>query len=162
MHSGEDDASLTAPAWDDLLSMPERDKIADTSYNAAAGRLLVRGRRRLGFKQADMAAEIAATLGVPVSQSALSGWENGTRSVPGAVLAVILERCASPIDGLVNGEESEVSGEVVKLSGEISRIGASVATALETLANPSSETPAQRAARLLVMAREIRSLLEGG
>lgn len=162
MQSEEREPFLTSPAWDDLSSMSERDKMADTAYNASAGRLLLRGRRLLGMKQAEMAVELASLLGLPVSQSALSGWENGTRSVPGAVLAAVLERCAVPIDELLDGSAAETSGALHRLAGDMASLSATVAGALETLAKPGSETPAQRAARLLAMAREIRSRFEDG
>src|SRR5215472_18671707 len=66
----------------------EEGRFAATWQNKAAGRALRAARLALGpqrAKQSAFAATLSRELGVPVSHTALSGWETGRRSIPAAV-----------------------------------------------------------------------------
>jgi transcriptional regulator with XRE-family HTH domain len=146
---------------ENLHEVSDRDKMADTTQNAAAGQFLVQVRRALELKQLDLAGALAEKLGVPVSQSTLSGWENGTRSVPGAAIVASLELLGRRLEA---GESAPLAlrDEVGKLGGDVRRLGDGLVRALEALAEPTvgQRTSAQRADRILDIALEIRRLLD--
>jgi hypothetical protein len=65
------------------LRSGEEGRFAATWQNKAAGRALRAARQ--GTTQADFAAVLSRDLGVPISATALSGWETGRRQVPAPV-----------------------------------------------------------------------------
>jgi len=146
---------------DNVVDLPEHDKMADTPQNAAAGQFLVNCRRAVELKQVDFAATLADRLGVPISQSTLSGWENGTRSVPGAVIVAGLELLGKSLETGREAAPLALREEVGKLGGDIQRLGDGLARALEALGEPGTgpRTSAERASHIRDIALEIRELL---
>jgi len=65
------------------LRVGEEGRFAATWQNKAAGRALRAARQ--GATQSDFAAALSRDLGVPISATALSGWETGRRQVPAPV-----------------------------------------------------------------------------
>lgn len=65
------------------LRSGEEGRFAATWQNKAAGRALRAARQ--GAKQSDFAAVLSRDLGVPISTTALSGWETGRRQVPAPI-----------------------------------------------------------------------------
>jgi transcriptional regulator with XRE-family HTH domain len=65
------------------LRSGEEGRFAATWQNKAAGRALRAARQ--GVTQSDFAAALSRDLGVPISATALSGWETGRRQVPAPV-----------------------------------------------------------------------------
>jgi transcriptional regulator with XRE-family HTH domain len=61
----------------------EEGRFAATWQNKAAGRALRVARQRA--RQSEFAAALSRELGVPISATALSGWETGRRQVPAPV-----------------------------------------------------------------------------
>jgi transcriptional regulator with XRE-family HTH domain len=134
----------------------ERDKMADTPQNAAAGRFLVRARKHLELTQGEFAAALSASLGVNCSPSTVSGWETSTRSVPGAAIEAALALMGRSFDEEL--AEAVPASEVDELRVEVRKMGAGIVRALEAMAErPSSRTEATR--RILDIALEIREML---
>ena len=84
-------------------------RLANTRQNRAAGRALRAARLSLGpqgSKQTAFAATLGRELGIPFTATAVSGWENGKRSVPGAVLVAAAMVTGQSFDALF-GEAGE-------------------------------------------------------
>jgi len=84
-------------------------RLANTRQNRAAGRALRAARLSLGSqgsKQTAFAATLSRELGMPFTATAVSGWENGKRSVPGAVLVAAAMMTGQSLDALL-GEAGE-------------------------------------------------------
>jgi transcriptional regulator with XRE-family HTH domain len=94
------------------VSEGHEGRIAATRHNRAAGKALRAARLSLGpqgSKQAAFAATLGRELGMPFTATAVSGWENGKRSVPGAVLVAAAIVTGQSLDALLGeAEEPEV------------------------------------------------------
>jgi transcriptional regulator with XRE-family HTH domain len=121
-------------------------RLANTRQNRAAGRALRAARLSLGpqgSKQTAFAATLSRELGMPFTATALSGWENGKRSVPGAVLVAAAMITGQSLDALF-GEAGEpdvvqwvetlgLPQRVLELEEELRQHGALLATAMNDL-----------------------------
>ncbi len=77
----------------------EEGRFAATWQNKAAGRALRAA--RLGAKQSDFAATLSQELGIPISTTALSGWETGRRQVPAPVWVAAAMASSQSLDALL-------------------------------------------------------------
>lgn len=128
--------------------------MVDSPYNVEASAFLQSARKTLGLRQADLAVELGKRLGVPVSQSALSGWETGVRTVPGPVLAVVLEQLGHALGEL--GTMERVEPDVAaRLGAQVQAVSSLVAEALDTLAERPTKTNVDRIRDLARRAHEV-------
>jgi hypothetical protein len=84
-------------------------KLAASWQNKAIGRALRAARLALGegsSKQAAFAARLSRDLQMPLSATAVSNWESGRRTVPGAVLLAAATAASESMDALL-GESGE-------------------------------------------------------
>jgi transcriptional regulator with XRE-family HTH domain len=77
----------------------EEGRFAATWQNKAAGRALRAARR--DAKQSDFAAALSRELGIPISTTALSGWETGRRQVPAPVWVAAAMASSQSLDALL-------------------------------------------------------------
>src|SRR5260370_38645153 len=77
----------------------EEGRFATMWQNKAAGRALRAARAEA--KQAEFAAALSQELGIPVSTTALSGWETGRRQVPVPVLMAAAKIANGSLDALL-------------------------------------------------------------
>lgn len=131
------------------------DRMATTLQNAEAGRFLATARHELRLSQSQFVKRLTTELGLPVSQSALSGWETGGRSVPAATIVVALGLLGLRLTVGDSSVEGVPGDRLYRVEESLKLIGSRVATALDLLAE-AGEAP--EAAREL--AREIRAGLD--
>lgn len=77
----------------------EEGRFAATWQNKAAGRALRAARQ--AAKQSEFAATLSQELGIPISATALSGWETGRRQVPAPVWMAAAMAAGQSLDALV-------------------------------------------------------------
>lgn len=108
-------------------------KMAGTWANKAVGRWLAHQREKRFGTQPRLSAYLFEHLGVPVSTSAISGWENGNRQMPAAVLAVTLMANKDPanaarllVRSLRAGPPESPESKLARAEVEIARLRAAL------------------------------------
>jgi len=88
----------------------DEGRLATTWQNKAAGRALKAARLSMSeqgeTRQTEFAARLSRELGVQLSSTAVSNWENGRRSLPSAVLVTAALAAGQSLDALL-GEAGE-------------------------------------------------------
>jgi transcriptional regulator with XRE-family HTH domain len=83
----------------------DEGRLAASWQNKSLGRALRAARLAFGdggSKQAAFAARLSRDLGIPVSTTAVSNWENGKRTVPGPVLLAAATAAGESLDALLS------------------------------------------------------------
>ncbi|MGH7882488.1 MAG: helix-turn-helix domain-containing protein [Candidatus Dormibacteraceae bacterium] len=154
-----------------LMEQEQREaddgKLATTWQNRAAGRALRVARSSMTdgiSKQAAFASRLSRQLGIPISVSSLSNWENGRRTVPGAVLLEAAFTSESSLDAIL-GEvgEPEVTNWAEKLGfpERVAELEMQMAAQKETIRS-LAQIREELAASGQTMARVVNALDEAG
>ncbi len=145
-------------------------RLANTRHNRAAGRALRAARLSLGpqgSKQTAFAATLGRELGMPFTATAVSGWENGKRSVPGAVLVAAAMMTGQSLDALLGeaGEPDVVQwAETLGLPQRLTALEHRVGLRPPTDEDGAGGTPLERVtnleAQLATLAQIVQALQE--